>query len=302
MAIFKLNQNTVITYMVGGLFSAASGWQHTKKTLKSDYELVVCTSGPIFLQFGDNQEVINSGDIIVIPPFTTFSGSSPSPNKVEFYWLHFILPKETTLSNQRQNELIPIDSRYHISNLDSLLIVTNQLLAVDQTDIYRQQEQNLIMTLLLTQISNHSKRGNADNQSAILINRMKEWIRLNINKHPSLDDLSKESGLNPQYLSRMFKHYVGMSPKKYMVDLKVKTAQTLLIKTNLSIKEISSYSYFTDEKLFMKQFKNHVGVTPSGFRASYKSIYHNTELIDPELPIPKDVLEIIKNNSGSSEK
>ena len=147
------------------------------------------------------------------------------------------------------------------------------------------------MTLILTNLANSTNVSENEDRNSALVSQLKEWIRTNIFRSPTLKDLANETELNPQYVSRLFKKYVGMSPKHYMVHLKIQTAKALLIRTNLSIKEVSSYSYFSDDKLFMKQFKKLTGVTPSTFRTKYRKIYHNNPVIDPVLPIPEKITQ-----------
>lgn len=127
------------------------------------------------------------------------------------------------------------------------------------------------------------------------INRLKEWIRTNLYKSPTVQDMADVMQLNPQYLSRLFKKVVGIPPKQYVLQLKLHTAQALLIKTNLSIKEISANAYFEGEKLFMRQFKQLTGMTPSEYRAQFDEIYHNNQVISPTLPIPEEITKHLKD-------
>lgn len=299
MPQLAFDHDQVVTFMVGGNFSADPGWKHKARYHPGDYELMICVHGPINLMIGDHHVVLNTNDVLIVPPYTFMRGTAPSTKKIEFYWLHFLLPNDhlktdsgtKVLSATSHPKEITVQYHYHFSDINDLIILTHQLLAVDTSQPFGQEQQNLLMTLILTNLANSTNVPENEDRNSALVSQLKEWIRTNIFRSPTLKDLANETELNPQYVSRLFKKYVGMSPKHYMVHLKIQTAKALLIRTNLSIKEVSSYSYFSDDKLFMKQFKKLTGVTPSTFRTKYRKIYHNNPVIDPVLPIPEKITQ-----------
>lgn len=64
-------------------------------------------------------------------------------------------------------------------------------------------------------------------------------------------------------LQRAFVKYFGMSPKQYLIQLRMNRALELLTESELSVKEISSACGFTDEKYFSRAFKKKYGYPPS---------------------------------------
>jgi len=67
-------------------------------------------------------------------------------------------------------------------------------------------------------------------------------------------------------LQRAFAKYFGMSPKQYLIQLRMNRALELLTENELSVKEISFVCGFTDEKYFSRAFKKKYGYSPSLFR------------------------------------
>lgn len=47
--------------------------------------------------------------------------------------------------------------------------------------------------------------------------------------------------------------------------------------------------FFKNEKLFLRQFRKSIGITPSQYRAQFSKIYHNNQVINPVLPIPEEI-------------
>lgn len=307
MNYYRFSINDIVIFMVGGVFTAQKGWKHNLRYHQGDYELIICTKGPLFITVGDQDYRLASNELLLVPPYALMKGSQPSPNDIEFYWLHFILPKDTQLvKNIDPVELsgddagasrLLIPEKIRMANLDQLLILSHQLLNTDIQNPYDRKTANYLATMMLLEISKLtlSQLTTDRTSEAERISRVKEWIRTNLYRSPSVLDMANEVQLNPQYFSRLFKRITGIPPKKYLLQLKLQTAQALLIRTSLSIKEISDNAYFENEKLFMRQFKQFTGVTPSEYRAQFDQIYHNNQVISPTLPIPEAITKHLKD-------
>jgi quercetin dioxygenase-like cupin family protein len=89
-----MNKDQLVTYMVGGYFSANKGWKHNPRFHHGDYELIVCTSGPIYLSIGNDNVTLNQNDILLVPPYVVMQGNKVSERSINFYWLHFLLPDD----------------------------------------------------------------------------------------------------------------------------------------------------------------------------------------------------------------
>lgn len=67
-------------------------------------------------------------------------------------------------------------------------------------------------------------------------------------------------------LQRAFLKHFQVSPKQYLIRLRMKCALELLKDNTFSVKEIASLCGFTDEKYFSRAFKKTYGYPPSEFR------------------------------------
>ena len=61
------------------------------------------------------------------------------------------------------------------------------------------------------------------------IENVLEWLVDHRLEHPELSDLAKEVGLSPHHLQRVFKRWVGISPKKYLQFLTLEDAKRRLV-------------------------------------------------------------------------
>ena len=64
----------------------------------------------------------------------------------------------------------------------------------------------------------------------------------------------------------MFKKYEGISPKQYLIQLKVAKIKELLTTTDMSISEIADQVGIENKSQLSTFFKKHEGIKPSDFR------------------------------------
>lgn len=94
----------------------------------------------------------------------------------------------------------------------------------------------------------------------------KEYINAHYRDMLSLDIVGGAVGLNPAYLSSLFKKETGMSFADYVTKVRIKAAQKLLLQTDLSLSEISERVGISDPKYFSRVFKKEIGMKPSDYR------------------------------------
>jgi AraC-like DNA-binding protein len=81
----------------------------------------------------------------------------------------------------------------------------------------------------------------------------------------SLDigEICQTGFISKSTLQRAFLQRLGVSPKQYIIGLRMNKALKLLIENKLSVREIALKCGFEDEKYFSRAFKNKYGHPPS---------------------------------------
>lgn len=98
------------------------------------------------------------------------------------------------------------------------------------------------------------------------IDRAVNYILSNIAKELTLADVATRLNTNKTYLSTKFKQAMGMSFTDFVNMQKVEKAKELLLFTDKSLLEISTYLSFSSQGYFQIVFKKFTGVTPGAFR------------------------------------
>ncbi len=99
-----------------------------------------------------------------------------------------------------------------------------------------------------------------------LISTAKSFIDANFHRDISLEEVSRETGLSPQYFSRFFKEETGENFIDYLTRIRITEAIKLLKNQKLSVKEVSYQVGYNDPNYFSKIFKKITGLSPSGLR------------------------------------
>ncbi|MBE6729300.1 MAG: helix-turn-helix transcriptional regulator [Ruminococcaceae bacterium] len=102
---------------------------------------------------------------------------------------------------------------------------------------------------------------------------VEKYIEKNLSENRlSNEDLAKYMGISEVYLRKLFARNLGVSPRQYIIESRIKKAKQLLIDTNLTVTEISEKCGFTSLYHFCRAFKERTGITPGEF-AKQNKIY-----------------------------
>lgn len=96
--------------------------------------------------------------------------------------------------------------------------------------------------------------------------KAKEFIWGNYNQDISLKKTAEAVGINPFYLSHLFRKEMGISFLEYLTSVRLSIAIKLLKQTNLSIIRIGLEVGYQDPSHFAKIFKKKEGIRPTEYR------------------------------------
>jgi len=114
--------------------------------------------------------------------------------------------------------------------------------------------------------SDHKSVINDDIKSKVL--KVQNILENNYHEDIVIDEICKELYVSTYYLTRNFTKYIGVSPKQYLMHIRLNNAGKLLKNTAVPISEIAEKSGFQSTSNFIAYFKKYFGVTPKKFRDS----------------------------------
>ena len=250
--------NTELKFTNMGYFVGGEGWIHPDVTIDT-YEIVFVTGGEVYIREGETDYVLKKGDLFVLRPHIRHAGYQKSDN-TSFFWLHF-----------RAEEYEEIGTYfYHPSAYHHYELLFRRLnhLATIRAD-KRIIECELALMLLENKVIH-------DGQSK-LFSDVADYVKVHIAEAPTVVSVSDAFGYHPDYLSKLFVKNTGMSLKKYIDRERNGFVKSMLLNTNLTVKEIAYAAHFVDDGAFVKFFRYHSGETPTEFRSRYHATHTNNK-------------------------
>lgn len=96
-----------------------------------------------------------------------------------------------------------------------------------------------------------------------------EWITANLRSDLSLETIAKQANLSTRQLSRQFVESFGISPAKFVEQVRLDEARTLLANDNSNMAGIAAAVGFANPDSFRRAFLRRFGVSPSHYRAVF---------------------------------
>lgn len=101
-----------------------------------------------------------------------------------------------------------------------------------------------------------------------LIARARELMEHHLSQRLSLRRLASLLGVSPTTLHREFQEHLKTSPILYFINLKMSAASSMLLNTNMPIKEIAVRLGYENPLYFSAEFRKRCGLSPRGYRES----------------------------------
>ncbi len=98
------------------------------------------------------------------------------------------------------------------------------------------------------------------------VRRVVDYLQAHYKEQIGLSEAAEAAGLNPAYLSFLFKQEMGVGFSAYLLELRMEYAKALLGNTNDKIKAVASRAGFNDYHYFSKAFKKMNGCSPVEYR------------------------------------
>jgi AraC-like DNA-binding protein len=103
-------------------------------------------------------------------------------------------------------------------------------------------------------------------RDAAFVQRARDRLARDFCKPPDLDELSRELGTNPNKLRAAFKAAFGVTMAEFCLDRRMREAQQLLLKGQLTIAQVAERVGYEYPSGLTAAFSAHVGMTPREYR------------------------------------
>ena len=217
-----------------------------KMTNRSSYGLSFCKDGQITYIQNGREYVSNNDCAVILPKGGTYDIRRDKPGVfpvVNFDCLDFLCDTVTVIPVQNPAELIADYERM------------KKLFGFDEN---RAQIFSIFYGILHKLCS--------DNIPQELLGAVKLINSCYCDASLTNAKLATECNISEVYFRKLFTKHFGISPKQFIIDLRIQKAKQLLAEGALSNYAISEKCGFSNPYHFCRLFKQHTGISPSEYR------------------------------------
>jgi AraC family transcriptional regulator len=100
----------------------------------------------------------------------------------------------------------------------------------------------------------------------VRLRRVLDYISAHVAGVLTLAELAQVAGLSTFHFARMFKLGVGVSPQRYVSQMRLEQAMAEIAAGRLSLAQIALNARFSSQASFTRAFSRATGVTPAEYR------------------------------------
>lgn len=228
----------------------------------------VCEGCGIYIINGKEYK-IEKGGMFYIPPLVKTFYQADNENPWHYKWIGL---SGILVSNHLSRSVLS-DKNHVIQCDDDIKDIIDAILQEADPD----NETNLrIPAYILLFLNEILKKGvyepGQKTTQQIYCEKAVEYIEKYIYKKVTVNDLAEYIGIDRSYLANCFKKMLGVSPKEYIVDAKVKKAIEYLLTSPNSISDIANSVGYEDLYLFSNLFRSKTGMSPRNYRKLHKKV------------------------------
>lgn len=108
-------------------------------------------------------------------------------------------------------------------------------------------------------------------QDDVVMNVLHQLNETPLSDNVTVQGLAEQCGISVSQLNKKFRQEVGVTPKRYLLNLKMDTCRRLLAFSDVPIKEVAFDLGFARLSDFSAWFRGVEGVSPRVFRGQYRS-------------------------------
>jgi AraC-like DNA-binding protein len=235
--------------------------------LLTDYQIVYISAGSgWFKAAGSSQQKIEAGHVILLFPGIRHSYAPLKETGWNEHWVGFDGDSIRRLMRHKffKRRQPVLDA----GNEDKLLSLFNEMIAITHSNSPASQQILSAITInILAVLYSGLQSHRADEETGLkVIENAMARMREAAEKPVDIEGLAREFNVSYRSFRRAFAVHTGLSPHRYLLEIRLARARTLLSQSMLPIKEIATLVGFEDTHYFCRAFHKKVGMVPTAFR------------------------------------
>ena len=235
--------------------------------VRTYYLIHYVVSGTGVYHCGQKTYSLHAGQIFVVYPNTIIKYQADKDDPWHYVWVAFTgSDGEAILAEAGVTPDHPVRS---LQNGDDILEVIRAMPqnkgASTKANLHFSARLHDFLSLLLP-----SCQAERDTES-VYFTEATRYIKAHYALDITVEDVAAKVGISRKYLFVVFKKHVGISPKEYILDYRMRRAKDFLADPSLPVGSIAYSVGYKDPLTFSKIFKQRTGLSPSDYRQSLRA-------------------------------
>ncbi len=233
---------------------------------RHDYHFLYVHSGWLTIEIDDKTYRVESGQCVVYFPGVKQRYTFLTEGNSTVYYLYFTgtcVDEVMTYLKPRKDYIYTITDRTTFEGLFHRILSLHN--TKDATYILEENAVLLQIISIVCKSSLQLKPSSRQSDIMIACNYMQEHFREQID----LKECASKLHFSLSNFSHLFTKAIGQSPYKYILNLRIDEAKSLLKYSSMNIQEVAIIVGFKDPLYFGRLFRKYTGLSPSEYRQQY---------------------------------
>lgn len=266
-----------------------------------DYECYYITEGEMVVKTSDSEVVLGPGDIHFMRPFNWHKRYVKTPT-VKYYNLHFdfmriaengdfspyeqyVVPIKLHKKYMEENPELKDRETYEPIEITLPLVMKvsdpakfvmlfdsiNRHFAVPKVSNQLLLKADMLKLMAYLEQENMGVEDFSKSYKYNAVAQFTQSIAEEYSEKLYLSDLALQSGMSPSHMRKMFNKINNISPREYLMNIRIEKAKALLEEGKLSVSEIGKKIGYANVNYFSRVFKNKTKMSPTEYRNSVYS-------------------------------
>ena len=236
-----------------------------------DWQLLFVASGKTHFYIGGKDQIVTAGHMVLFQPKEEQHYEYFGEDKPEVYWVHFT---GSSVKEILRSYDIPLDEHIFFTGTPAAYtqLFKNMIEEFQSCKIgYREVlEMNLRQLFLMIQRTRLEKPPLVTTAVQQEMDFARQYFHEHYNEPINIEEYAQSRHTSISLFMRNFKKVYGVSPKQYILNIRMNNAQNLLESTDYTVAEIAAIVGYDNSLYFSRIYHKQKGQAPSDYRKRMK--------------------------------
>jgi AraC-like DNA-binding protein/uncharacterized cupin superfamily protein len=237
-----------------GRVAPQADWHMDRHVHRDFHELIVVVGGALAVRMRGQTRRALRGDVLTYPVDVWHAERAVGEEPLETLFLAW------TWRDAGTHPSLPLHATDRSGRVQRLIYWMHELAPPTRPDAAHML--HVLLDALLFEVEQLSRT-----REQAMVAQVKAYVQNHIADPLCLDDLAGEVGLSKYHFSRTFKAAAGTTPMRFVRQVRVEAARSLLLSTSWTLRAIARQVGFSDEFQLSRVFRRVTGTPPSEVRA-----------------------------------